>query len=236
MKKYPFYSALVHCHEFYGLELDEDRFEEYGMSAWSHIGNKDYKIYRVTLIPCKDPESDLWVACLPCNATSIESITYDGESFPERDNVTDYAGPMIKSSIENQVEDTKFGQHRLYNPGHFINYTQLGDKIYFTYPYDHVNVLYKGLYADEDGLPYINQKEKEAIAAYCAYVNDYRKARMTKDQSEMNLAQIQKAEWKRLCSAARVPEEMSQNQMNNIIQASVSWNRASYGIDYKPIS
>ena len=42
MEKYKFYSALSHCYETYGVELDEDQFETYAMSAWRKIGNKDY--------------------------------------------------------------------------------------------------------------------------------------------------------------------------------------------------
>ena len=33
-KKYPFYTALSQAYELYGVELDEDTFETYAMSAW----------------------------------------------------------------------------------------------------------------------------------------------------------------------------------------------------------
>jgi hypothetical protein len=41
--------------------------------------------------------------------------------------------------------------------------------------------LYKGEYLDPTGLPYINDKELDAIVAYCVYAEDMKKARLTKD-------------------------------------------------------
>jgi hypothetical protein len=46
-------------------------------------------------------------------------------------------------------------------------------------------VVYKGIIADDKGLPTINFKELEAISAYCAYAYTYKKAMVTKDQSYM---------------------------------------------------
>jgi hypothetical protein len=48
------------------------------------------------------------------------------------------------------------------------------------------------------------------------------------------LAQIVKEDWLRGCNAARVPEHMSQNDMNAILDAKTSWNRKSYGKSFKP--
>jgi len=76
--------------------------------------------------------------------------------------------------IENAVEQAKHMRNELYIPGKFVKYKELGDKIFFTEPYPVVNVLYKGLYADEDGLPFLNEKELNAIAVYCAYAFNYK--------------------------------------------------------------
>jgi hypothetical protein len=59
--------------------------------------------------------------------------------------------------------------------------------------FNEVIILYKGFVADEDGLPFLNAKEVDAIAAFCAYVNDFKVARMTKDQSTFQMAQIMEA-------------------------------------------
>jgi len=51
-----------------------------------------------------------------------------------------------------------------------IQYEQVNDKLYFTHNYGYVNILYKGILADEDGLPQLTDKEANAIATYLAYV------------------------------------------------------------------
>jgi len=39
-------------------------------------------------------------------------------------------------------------------------------------------------------LPYLNQKEVEAIAAFLAYSNDFKQARMTRDPNTFQMAQV----------------------------------------------
>jgi hypothetical protein len=39
--------------------------------------------------------------------------------------------------------------------------------------------MYRGTEYDEDGLPYINEKEKDAIACYCAYIMKFKEGMRT---------------------------------------------------------
>lgn len=234
MKKYPFYTALSQAFELYGVELDEDTFETYAMSAWKKIGNKDYKMYLIHATPLQDPDGG-WYIQLPCNADSIEAVTLPYEDAQETHVNYNHYG-LYTHPIEDDIEKHKKMPNELYLPGKYVKYKELGDRLYFTEPYRMVNILYKGLYADEDGLPYLNNKEVEAIAAYCAYVTDFKKGRQTKDQASMQIAQIEEARWKRLCDAARVSESISQNDMNEILSVMTSFNRSGYGRSYKPIN
>lgn len=43
MKKYPFNTAFSQAIELYGLELDQEEFENIGLMAWDKIGNKDFR-------------------------------------------------------------------------------------------------------------------------------------------------------------------------------------------------
>jgi hypothetical protein len=54
-------------------------------------------------------------------------------------------------------------------PGKVLKYQQVGDKLYFTHNYGMINILYKGIEADEEGLPMLSDKEANAIATYIAY-------------------------------------------------------------------
>ena len=48
------------------------------------------------------------------------------------------------------------------------------------------------------------------------------------------MAQNIKLEWARLCERARVPEKVSQNDMNRILDVMTSFDRKSYGKSFKP--
>lgn len=235
MTKYPLYTALSQLYEVYGIELDEDIFETYAMSAWHKIGNKDYRTYRIKAHPQCDPTGG-WYITKPCNMDSIEAITLNFESAQEVSSTNNYPGP-VTHAIEQWIEADKTIPNELYLSGKFVKYKELGDRIYFTEPFNELNILYKGLYVDENGLPYINEKELDAIVAYCAYAYDFKKARMTKDGSTMQIAQLEEKRWKQLCSDARTPEEISQNTMNEILDAMTSWDVHKYGISSsKPIN
>lgn len=234
MQKYPFYTALSHLREFYGVELDEDTFETYAMSAWNKIGNKDYKMYAYKACPVKDCDGG-WAIDIPCNLSAIEAITLPYEDAQETHVLSNnYFG--YTSPVENAVESTKTMRNELYIPGKYVKYKELGDKIFFTEPYPVVNVLYKGLYADEDGLPYLNEKELNAIAVYCAYAYNYKLGLTQRDQNSLQIAAMLKADWLRACDAARVAPYFSQNDMNEILSVMASFNRSGYGRTYKPIS
>jgi len=46
-----------------------------------------------------------------------------------------------------------------------------------------VNILYKGVVVDDTGLPLLNNKEMDAIAAFCVFADVRKKAIITKDQT-----------------------------------------------------
>ena len=98
-----------------------------------------------------------------------------------------------------------------------------------------INLLYKGEVLDDDGLPQITDKEAEAIAAFCAYAVKYKEGLQTNNANIINLANDLKRNWCTLCDAARVSEELSQNEMDEILDAKSSWNRKVFGKSYKPI-
>ena len=234
MKKYPFYTAFTQINELYGLTLETDTFETYGMSAYNKIGNKDYRMYKVRLTPKSDPQGG-WYIEKPCNFDSVEAITLDYESAQSTHSY-DYNAGAINQSIEQRVEYTKTNPSEFYISGQLVKYKELGDRIYFNSPYGVVNLLYKGQYLDEDGLPYLNDKELDAIVAYCVYAEDMKKARLTKDPNTYQMAQMEYQLWQKACSNARTPIEISQNQMNEILDVMTSWNVHSHNASStKPI-
>ena len=97
-------------------------------------------------------------------------------------------------------------------------------------------VVYHGIFVDdEDGLPLINEKEQLAIATYVAYVSTFKEAIRKKDSALMQIAGVIKTEWLNKCNAARIPEYISQNDMDKILDARARWDRKAYGKSFKPM-
>lgn len=123
--------------------------------------------------------------------------------------------------------------------GKLVKYKEGGDRLYFNRDYKNVMVVYHGIIADEeDGLPMINDKEMKAIAAFIAYTETYKDALKKRDNiGKIGFALVQslKDEWLRKCSAARVPDHVSQNDMNMILDVKSRWDRKMYGKSFKPI-
>ena len=101
--------------------------------------------------------------------------------------------------------------------------------------YKNIKIVYHGVIMDEDDLPLINDKEMRAIAAYVAYARTYREGLMKKDGNIINLANSMKQDWWKACNAARVVHNISQNDMDAILDAKTTFDRKRYGVSFKPI-
>lgn len=227
MKNLPFNTAYTYISSIYGLDIDQHDFESSGMIAYERIGNtqSELKHYVGNVI-----NGELH---LPCDTFTIEGVFADFPDVVTTSNKERY--PYIASSfVERYIEYWKINKSLLYDYGRLLKYRLEGEALKFDKDYTNVLVLYTTPILDNEGYPYINSKEAEAIAAFCAYTHLYRKAIATKDGDSMNLALNIKQEWARLCERARVPETMSQNDMDKILDAHTSWDRKMYHKSFKP--
>lgn len=224
---YPFYQAFNHLNDFFGVTLNEEDFETIALNGWRHIGNRQTKRYRYIndTIDNRLP--------LPCNVHIIESVNADYEDFQKTDNVRrdNYSRLTVESYIEGRSSASNTDYHR----GKLLDYHQEGAELVFDKNHKNVSVHYRGIIADDEGLPFLNSKEVEAIATYCAYSTFYKKGLQTKDQQTLALAKDLKASWERACLQARTPERMTQNEMDEILDISTRWDKKRFGVSYKPI-
>lgn len=229
-----FHYINVLLDSFYGIEMGNEEVEEMGLIAWGRIGNRNTKLYKYTA--CINPH-DLSVT-LPCNAAMddqgrkcVELVTTQWEDWS---TVTNYSenGDNNTSFIETQIESEKQYQSAYYLPGKVLKFEEVGDKLYFTHNYGKVNILYKGIIADEEGLPELSDKEAMAIATFIAYSEKFKEGLRTNNQNITNQAiQLQKI-WLQQCDQARVTS-LNQNDMNQILEIKGSWDRSAYGRGYK---
>lgn len=231
-----FHYIDVMLHSFFSLELDEEDIEEIGLIAWKYIGNKNRRLY--CFAACIDPKDNS--VTMPCNAYSlgdddpiIEMVT---TNFEDWETVTNYSwnGNPNTSFIEENIESQKVYTSPYYMSGKMLDYEQVGNKLYFKHNYGRVKILYKGILADDDGLPELTDKEAMAIATYIAYTQKFKEGLITNNADITRQAMTLKQQWDKQVDQARITY-LNQNDMNEILQAKGSWDRASYSKSFKAI-
>ncbi len=233
MVELSFNTAYTQLREMYGLIINPDEFETLGIIAWDKIGNRRVRLYHYQVVPSENELKEPYVE-LPCNAHIIEAVTADYEDYQKTDPMRS-ANQNYNGWQESYVESRKYNTGSLYPSGKFIKYRQEGNILYLSDKFNLVNILYKGILSDDEGLPKLNPKEIDAIATFCAYTKTYKDALVTRDQNLMQFAQLLKQEWNHKCTQARVPDYINQNELDEILNVSTSWDRKRFGKSYKPI-
>jgi hypothetical protein len=224
-----FYNALFQANLLYGLKLNEIEFEEIGLIAWNFIGNKNTRLYKFCTTPTNGEIQ------LPCNCDLIEAVTYTFEDW-NRVTGSQMYGDFTSQYNESLIEAQKTMNNPLYINGRFVKYRREGDTLIIN---DDVNmpiqILYHGVILDDNSLPLINNKEVNAIAAYCAFVTFRKEYFSTLNKAIYEKSLIAEQDWKKFCDAARVSEKIDQNDMNMILDAKTNWNRKIFNKSYKPL-
>ena len=229
MKFYDLNAAYSLAQTLYGVEPSPTDFEDIALNAWTLINNKHTRLYRYI----GDTEKHQLV--LPCNVDIIESVHIPIEDAQMTSNKTVF-NSIETLFIENYINCWKRIDDPYYSVGKLVKYKEGENTLYFTRDYKRVMVIYHGILVnDETGLPMITDKEMQAIAAYVGFALLYRESLIKRDKNLMQMAMQVKQEWLRACTAARVPEHLSQNDMDKVLDASVRWDRKQYGKSIKPI-
>lgn len=223
--------AISLAQMLYDIDInDMDTLIEIGLVAYNFIGNKNTHLSAE--IVNVDQKSGL--VKLPCKADLIEAITYPNmEDWNYTSNIKNF-GDYNSSYVEQYIEKSKQTVDPLYISGKFVKYRREGNYIYVNDKVEQVCILYHTEQLDEDDLPLINDKEAIAIADYIAYTVKYKEALRSNNQAVFQMAQTIKKQWQIHCDAARVPEYITQNEMNDLLEQMSSHNRKVHGRSYKP--
>lgn len=213
----------------YGISPDTDTFEDVALTAWGLIGNKHTRLYKYTA-DAKNGQIKL-----PCNASIIESVSIPLVDAQSTSNKTDFGNPNAVY-VEKYIDSFKHVMNPFNVKGKLISYKESNDVIYLDGNYSNVTVVYHGVLMDEeDNLPLINDKETRAIAAFVAFRELYKDGLRKRDKNTLQIAKDVEQEWWRRCNAARIPEHLSQNDANMILEAKYREDRKFYGKSYKSI-
>lgn len=222
--------AISQAQLLYDVDGDQEDLQEIGLIAYNKIGNKNTQLKEIQLkVNCEDGSIQL-----PCDVDIIEAVTYCGEDYNYTSNIK-YDGDLYSANVENYIESRKAFMNPHYLSGKLVKYKRVGNKLYVNRGLSMVNLLYHSIQLGEDGLPDINDAEADAIAVYIAYTIKYKEAMRTHNQVIMQEAQSLRKHWLVRLDAARVPEHISQNEMNDILDAKYSWDRKVYNKSYKPM-
>lgn len=227
---YDFRTALTDLNLFHGISVNEDDFFEIGMLAWKKIGNKRTKYY---MLEKQELDANGRVE-LPCNVHRIEAVTVDKE-WCEINNTRFL--PLSTITIPSVVKTLELPDHNLEVIGTFVNYEliQQNGAEFIEVAMDEgtpINIIYKGLFVDDEGFPQLTQKESEAIAWYLLYL-DLHKRKLAKQAIDPNDMMRAKMEWTRACGDARVPEYINQNVIDTVLNVMNSHNRKMYNRPFK---
>ncbi len=214
----------------YGIELPEEDYEEISLVGWNLIGNKRVKLYKYSTCLSSDQNE----IELPCNCDILEAVTTDWEDFQHTDN----SSPDERYGsfeTEQYIERNKHFQQPLYARGKYINYERVGNTLYLNGYGGKINIFYRGLVLDENGLPEISDKEALALATYCAYIIKFKEGLATNNTQIINMAATLKKQWDVQCDQARSDFEWTQNDYDELLDARTSWDRKLHTRSYKLI-
>jgi hypothetical protein len=130
---------------------------------------------------------------LPCNVDIIEAV-YAGIPDSNYSSPISSTGNINNITTESLLENMKTKHHNLYDSNSLVHYRLEGNELVLDDDYDNVVILYHGVIVDEDGLPYLDDKEVQALALYCAYSDLYKKSLMVRDANIFQFASALKSD------------------------------------------
>lgn len=226
-------TGLPILHSKYGIRMDEFDYLDMAINELrdiKHFGSTEY-------IAILDVDAEGWVE-LPCNLDTIDAVTtarMGVKAFGER---TQYDMESKKGTdeyftsieiIQNLGFIPTFGLTKFSTGTGYIPYQLNGGRIRIDKKYygDRIALAFTGVGVDPEGFPKITRKQANSLAATAATTVTMRKA-MGGNQIAMNMLQILQPIKERLKQAASIPEDISDNDIDDIMNIQTSFNRKSY--------
>lgn len=213
----PFMTSKFYLKDLYGISMNDEDFIEKAMLVMKEINtyNRILYTYDVTM------EDDFMIYIPHDNIHYIQSVSCITGTDSDVENTLRF----IPENLSERAQTGEFVEYQLLddNTIKVTNQLTLGKR---------VRVIFSGILEDNDHLPMLNIKQAKAIGARVAYMDTMKRAFMG-DPNASNLLQFIQQESIRLVSAAKIPEVLTDNELNKICDTKVSHNRKVYGIPLK---
>jgi len=233
----PFLTAQANIAKW-ELYVEVDDFVELAYPIWRSIGNIATEDHNFTATVPEDGIIQLPDGCefvKTVNTTAF--INIDGEDVSGYNYHTTSAGRMSHVSPDKSLISGSSSSKKSENDtnGESVNWTHENGVIRITSPElvgEAVKVVYKAISVDSDGLPFLNDKELDALTYNVALVlaeQDLFKKLPGAD----TLVKYLKGDAERKLAAAKVPEKISDDALNRALDLQMSRNFKSFGKDLK---
>ena len=236
-------SAYTIFNRKYGISVSEDDFIEEAYHAFKDINSIPVRNYYSVQKPSN---ADSMTIQVPCNLYKLISVTgspahedgyKDIEPYTELRNDRD--GKVSNYNILTGNSDMRtyhFDDKPYTGLGTYLQYEWVDEmtiKIADQRLWDtEIHLVYEGIAMDEDGLPLITRKHAVAIAAKVALTYATRKM-FQGDMLMANVLPTIKAESDRLVQAAAIPESITDNQLDEMLNEMTSFDRKRYNRSFK---
>jgi|GEM_PF-5907863 len=234
LPKYTFLHAKAMLDELYDMRIMEDSFIEKAYISYKAIGNSySYKHVFIGIVGADNKLE------LPDNVEYINMVNYPTYFYDilAYDNIFLYVnGSRLFSEVSDEWA-SRFGDKSVSDRnGHNLTYNLNTDGT-ISFPQGdfagkQVAVLYDGLLVDEDCNPMLYYSEVKAIAHNVAYIEARKKA-FSGDQLMGSLMQYAKKEADTAIANATIPERFTYNELDQLLNINVSYDRKVYNRAYK---
>ena len=229
-----FFTALASMKSKWDIYTDEDDFLEIAYPIWREIGN----------IASEDNNFEVKVPTdgivqLPDNCEFVSSVkTFafrDVDGFNESGNAYSYNSNGILLDVSpnksNLSQQSAAGASENYNSGDDVNWTNGNGFIRVTSGNmvdKSVHIYYKSIYTDEDGLPFLDDKELKALTYNVALVLAERDLFRKIPGADVQVKYLKPLADVHM-AAAKIPEKISDDALNRVLDAKIKRNFKTLG-------
>ena len=216
----------------YGATIDDSDYIDLAVDFLRdvrHFGASDY--YTVVTSDGKGNVT------LPCNVHTIEAVMTSRIGLQKYDNRLFYTMENKLGGTDEFINQSNIMNELLYWPDQtsekrsgqgYVDYRFISKRtINIKSPGISVVVAYNGLTVDEEGFPLITRKQANGIAAAVLHQQTLLKA-FKGDQNAANMLAFTTQESGRLKQAASIPEEITENELDELLNAKTSFNRKTF--------
>lgn len=220
----------------YGLSMQEEDFIEEAFMAFKEINSIPVDYYYFKQVP--DNEESMLVD-VPCNLSRIISVTVDTVHNSDYDELKPYSPTAYNYRGGGEEYANVLAGNSDLKTYHFNDkpFTAVGTYIQFSWEGDQkikihdkrlhskqIHIVYEGLALDAEGLPLITRKHAQAIASKVALVVVTRKV-FSGSPTMANLLPLLQNEVGRLVQAAAIPEHLTDNELDKMLDVKTSFDR-----------